>query len=247
LSASAIAYGSDGAQRLDIYAPDPPRRAAPVIIFMYGGAWDSGSRTSYSFAGKAFAARGFVTVIPDTRRVPLVRFPAFVEDEARAVRWVHDHIADFGGDPRRIFLVGHSSGAYNAVMLALEPRFLRQAGVPPRTVKAVAGLAGPYDFLPLDVEATREAFAGVVDLAATQPVNLVTPAAPPIFLATGLADTLVYPRNTFALAQRLRRAGGVVVEKRYPGVSHSGVVAALSRPFRGDAPVLEDIVAFLAM
>jgi acetyl esterase/lipase len=246
LAASGIAYGSDEANKLDVYVPKPAPVIAPVIVFMYGGAWNGGSRTSYSFAGRALAARGFVTVIPDTRLVPQVRFPAFVEDEALALRWVHDHAAEFGGDPGRISLVGHSAGAYNAVMLALDRHFLRAVGLSHGVITHVAALSGPYDFLPLDVEASRQAFAGVRDLAATQPVNLAASAAPPMFLATGSDDTFVYPRNTISLARRLHRAGAVVEEKIYPGLSHSGTVAALSRPFRKDAPVLEDIVAFVS-
>ena len=246
VAASGIGYGTDAANKLDVYVPSSAPNPAPVIVFMYGGSWNSGSRASYSFAGRALAAQGFVTVIPDTRLVPQVRFPAFVGDAASALRYVHDHIAEFGGDPRRIFLVGHSSGAYNAVMLALDPRFLRDAGLGPHAIKAVAALSGPYDFLPLDVDASRQAFAGVADLAATQPANLASPSAPPIFLATGSADTLVHPRNTFALARALRRAGAEVEEKTYPGLSHSGTVAALSRPFRKDAPVLADMVGFLS-
>jgi acetyl esterase/lipase len=246
LAAGGIAYGPDRADKLDIYVPRPAPAAAPVIVFMYGGAWNSGSRTNYSFAGRAFAARGFVTVVPDTRLVPRVRFPAFVEDEARALRFVHDRIAEFGGDPRRIFLVGHSSGAYNAVMLALDPHYLREAGLAPHAIRAVAALSGPYDFLPLDVDASKEAFAGAADLRATQPVNLATRSAPPMFLATGSADTFVHPRNTYALARALDRAGAEIEVKTYPGLSHSGTVAALSRPFRGGAPVLEDVVAFLS-
>jgi acetyl esterase/lipase len=246
LAKADIAYGKDVLNRLDVYVPDPAASGAPVVVFMYGGSWNSGSKNDYSFAGRAFAARGFVTVIPDTRLVPQVRFPAFVEDEALALRWVHDHIAEFGGDRERIYVAGHSSGAYSAVMLALDAQYLKAVGLGPHVIKRVAGLSGPYDFLPLDVEATKEAFGQVTNLAATQPVNLASRAAPPMFLATGSADTLVQPRNSAALARKLRRAGASVIEKIYPGVSHSGTVAALSRPFRGEAPVLDDIVAFFS-
>jgi acetyl esterase/lipase len=246
LAKTDIAYGPDKANVLDIYTPvaAPPR--APVIIFIYGGSWNSGSKGDYAFAGKAFAARGFVTVIPDTRLVPQVRFPTFIEDDARAVRWVHAHIAEVGGDPERIYLAAHSSGAYNAVMLALDPRYLRAVGLGHHAIKRVAALSGPYDFLPLDVDATKEAFGQAKDLAATQPINFASQSAPPMFLATGSADSLVYPRNTIALARKLREAGATVIEKVYPGVTHAGTVGALSRPFRGEAPVLDDIVTFFS-
>jgi acetyl esterase/lipase len=244
LARADIAYGPDPHNRLDVYIPDPAPRHVPVVVFIYGGYWNSGSRTDYAFAGRAFASRGFVTVIPDTRLVPQVRFPDFVEDDAAALRWVHAHIAEFGGDPERIYLAAHSSGAYNAVMLALDPEFLRKVGLPRGTIRKVAALSGPYDFLPLDVDATKEAFGQAKDLAATQPVNFTSAAAPPMFLATGADDTLVYPRNTAALARKLRQAGAPVIEKSYPGVGHAGMITALSRPFRGQAPVLDDVTAF---
>lgn len=246
LAKARIAYGQDELNTLDVYVPDVAAARAPVIVFLYGGSWSSGSKNDYSFVGRAFASRGFVTIIPDTRLVPQVRFPAFVEDDARALRWVHDHIVEFGGDPGEIFLAAHSSGAYNAAMLALDPRYLRALGLDPSVIKRVAGLSGPYDFLPLDVEATRQAFGQAKDPASTQPIAFASRAAPPMFLATGSADTLVYPRNTAALARKLRKAGASVTEKVYPGVSHAGMVAALSRPFRGEAPVLDDIVAFFS-
>jgi len=246
LAQAGISYGPDPLNKLDVYAPDPAPGLAPVVIFIYGGYWNGGSRTDYAFAGRAFASRGFVTVVPDTRLVPQVRFPAFVEDDASALRWVHDHIAEFHGDPRRIYIAAHSSGAYNAVMLALDGRFLRGVGLQPGVIRGVAALSGPYDFLPLDVDATKEAFGQTKDLARTQPINFASRAAPPMFLGTGADDTTVYPRNTAALARKLREAGAPVTEKVYPGVGHAGMVTSLSRPFRDHAPVLDDIVAFFS-
>jgi acetyl esterase/lipase len=111
-------------------------------------------------------------------------------------------------------------------------------------VRATAALAGPYNFLPLDVEATIAAFGQTKNLAATQPINFISRSAPPMFLATGDQDTTVYPRNTTGLAAKLREAGADVAEKTYPGMTHAGMVLALSRPFRGQAPVLADVTAF---
>jgi acetyl esterase/lipase len=244
LAGADIAYGEEARQRLDVYVPERAEARAPVIVFFYGGGWDSGRKDDYAFVGKALAAQGFATVIADYRLVPEVRFPAFVEDGAKAIRWTHDHIAEFGGDPRRIYLLGHSAGAYNAAMLSLDAHYLRQAGLRADAVRATAALSGPYDFLPLSVDSTVAAFGQAKDLVATQPINFASRAAPPMFLATGDQDTTVYPRNTTGLAARLRAAGAEVEEKTYPGVTHAGMVLALSRPFRGDAPVLADVVAF---
>ncbi|WP_254606600.1 alpha/beta hydrolase, partial [Sphingomonas bacterium] len=135
------AFGPDPRQRLDVYAPkDTPAngRSRPVIVFFYGGSWSSGTRAGYSFVGRALAARGFVVAIPDYRLVPQVRFPAFLRDNAAAVRWVRGHIAASGGDPDRLVLAGHSAGAYDAAMLALDPRWL---GADRAAVRGWAGLA----------------------------------------------------------------------------------------------------------
>ena len=239
-----IAYGEHPRQRLDVYAPSTRPGAAPVVVIFYGGSWNSGRKEDYAFLGRAIAARGFVAVIADYRLVPEVRFPAFLDDGARAVAWAHANARKFGGDPDRLFLLGHSAGAYNAAMIALDGRYLRAAGAGPEIVRGVAGLAGPYDFLPLDAASTIAAFGQAPDLGQTQPVNFVTRSAPPMLLATGADDTTVKPRNTRALAAKLRAAGAEVTERTYKGVGHVGVMLALSVPFRGKATVLDDVAAF---
>lgn len=239
------AYGPGPRQRLDVYAPPQAVGAEPVAVFFYGGSWDSGRRSDYAWAGRALAAQGFLTLVPDYRLYPEVRYPDFLIDGARAVRWAVDHALDLGGDPSRIVLVGHSAGAYNAAMLALDPRYLRAAGVDPKTIRAFAGLSGPYDFLPLDGPITRRTFGEAADLPSTQPGKFASAGAPPTFLATGDADTTVYPRNTRKLAAALRDAGAKVEERHYAGLNHADTVLALSRPFRGKSPVLADMTAFL--
>ncbi len=239
-------YGAGARQRLDVYAPPHgPRAPAPVAVFFYGGSWDSGRRQDYGWVGRALASRGFVAVIADYRLYPEVRYPGFLEDGAAAVRWASDNAARYGGDPHRIVLLGHSAGAYNAVMLGLDKRYLRAAGVDPAHVKAVAGLSGPYDFLPLRGEITERVFGQAPDLPATQPLAHVDEHSPPAFLATGDDDRTVWPKNTVALARKLRAAGVDVEERHYPGVDHVRMVLALSRPLRGRAPVLDEMTDFL--
>lgn len=244
-SVDGAAYGPDPRQKLDVYAPRAATGAAPVAVFFYGGSWDTGRRQDYNWVGRALAARGFVTVVVDYRLYPQVRYPGFLEDGAQAVRWSIDHAKDFGGDPHRIVLIGHSAGAYSAVMLGLDRRYLVKAGVDPSWIKAMAGLCGPYDFLPLEGQITPKIFGQEKDLQATQPLSYVRKDAPAAFLATGDQDTMVYPRNTTALAAALRAKGAVVEEHVYPGVDHVNMVLALSRTFRGKAPVLDEMTAFL--
>jgi len=240
-----LAYGPDPRQALDVYAPVGGAHGAPVLIFFYGGSWNSGRRQDYAFVGQALASRGFLCVVPDYRLVPDVRYPAFMQDAAAAVRWVRDHAAAYGGDPARISLAGHSAGAYIALQLALDTEFLTAAQVDPGLIRSVAGLSGPYDFLPLQVESTQAAFGGYPDLPATQPINHVHSGAPPAFLAHGSKDTLVEVRNTLALGKALAAAGDVVEVKIYPGLSHPDTVLALSLLLRGKAPILEDMTSFI--
>jgi acetyl esterase/lipase len=173
--------------------------------------------------------------------VPEVRFPAFLEDGAAAVRWVRANAERLGGDRSRVVLVGHSAGAYNAAMLALDPRWL---GPDRRAVRGLVGLAGPYDFLPLSGPVTTAAFGNVPNPADTQPIAFASGDDPPALLLHGAADTTVYPRNSQRLAERLRAAGVDARVKTYPELGHVGIVTALARPFRGRAPVLDDVAAF---
>ena len=238
------AYGDDPRQRLDVYA----RRGtegAPVCVFFYGGSWNSGRRQDYGWVGQALAARGFVAVVADYRLHPQVQFPGFLQDGALAVRWLTQNAQRFGGDPGRIALSGHSAGGYNAVMLGLDPSYLNSVGVKPEVVRAVAGLAGPYDFLPLDDPTTIKVFGKAPDLPRTQPGTFARAGSTPAFLATGLRDNVVWPRNTQRLAARLREAGAVVEERGYEGLDHAAILLALSRPLRGRAPVLDEMAGFL--
>lgn len=237
------AFGPDRLQRLDVYVPKRPSGATlPIVIFFYGGSWNSGTKDGYSFVGRALAARGFVVAIPDYRLVPQVHYPAFLEDNAAAVRWVRAHAAEFGGDPDRLVLAGHSAGAYNAAMLALDPRWL---GKDRASVRALVGLAGPYDFLPFDGPVVKQAFAGVADPITTQPIHYVQRGDPPAFLATGMKDDTVRPANSDSLAGKLQAVGGKVERVRYPKVGHAGIVTAIAKPLRGRASVLDDMTVFI--
>ena len=238
------AYGPDPRQKLDVYAPARAAGRLPVVVFFYGGGWNSGYRGGYAFAARAIAARGFVVVVPDYRLVPAVRFPAFVEDAAAAIRWTVDHVGASGGDPTRIAVAGHSAGAHIALLVTLDRHYLAAAGAP-GAIKAAVGLAGPYDFLPLDAPSAVAAFGQAPDKLATQPIHFARADAPPALLLTGDADDVVRPRNTAALAAALRGVAAPVEVRTYPGVGHIGILLALSKPFRGKADVLEAMTRFL--
>jgi acetyl esterase/lipase len=241
-----LTYGQHPRQRYDVYVPAEGvgRRPAPLLVFLYGGSWREGDRADYAFVGRAFAARGYVTAIPDYRMVPEVRYPDFVIDAGQAVAAFRQAALGFGGDGGPVRLVGHSAGAYNAVMLALAPELQAAAGIDDGAIRAVAALSGPYDFLPLRVRATREAFAGVADLEASQPVNRVRGDAPPMLLVNGGDDEVVEPANIHRLAELLRAAGAEAVTIEYPGLGHAGTLVNIARPLRWRADVLDDVTRF---
>jgi acetyl esterase/lipase len=238
-----IAYADGSRHKLDVYAPEARGAPAPVVFFIYGGGWNRGERADYQFVGRALAARGFVAVIADYRLVPEVRYPEFLEDNANALKWVQDNIANYGGDPTRLFLAGHSAGAYNAVMLALDPSFLKEYGVTMQ-VRAVAGLSGPYDFYPFEYGEVQETFGHAPNPEGTQPINLVTSEAPPMYLASGTTDPIVRMQNTEHLARKLQARGVWVTTKFYPGFGHMEPVIAMGSLWRWRMPVLDDMVLF---
>ena len=240
---SGLPYETGPRRKLDVYAPrNSDEVARPIVMFFYGGSWASGERSDYHWLGRALAARGYVVAIPDYRLVPEVRYPGFVEDGAAAVRFVATHAKEWGGDPTRIVVAGHSAGAYIAAMLAVDERWL---GADRVRVRGLVGLAGPYDFAPFDVAASRAAFGAWPDPVETQPVRWAGAGDPPALLLAGADDQVVRPRNSIALAQKLTAQGVAARVKLYPGVGHVGMVTALARPFRGRAPVLDDLDGFV--
>lgn len=241
----SIAYAVGVRGTLDICRSIDAVRA-PVVVFFYGGGWRSGRKGLYRYIAKALARRGYVAVIPDYRIYPEVRYPEFIEDGALAVRWVKDNIGRFGGDPARIFLMGHSAGAHIAAMLAIDTRWLREVGLSAgQDIAGLIGLAGPYDFLPLHDETLKVIFGGA-EQHETQPIFHVSRGAPPALLMTGSNDRVVESGNAIRLAARLRAAGNAATTRIYRRVGHFFIVAAVAPLLRFLLPVLRDVDAFVA-
>jgi acetyl esterase/lipase len=241
--ARGLAYGDDPRQTMDVYAATGARDL-PVVVFFYGGGWDSGSRDVYGWAAQAIAARGFVVFLPDYRIVPQVRFPSFIEDAAAATARAGDLARDYGGDGVRLAVAGHSAGAHLAMMIALDRRYMQAVGRPD-LIKAAVGLAGPYDFLPFDVPASVNAFGQAPDPTLTQPVTFARADAPPLWLGHGTDDVVVHAEDTTILDARMKAVGGRSEAKLYPGLDHADLIATFSPLFRKKARVLGDMTAFL--
>ena len=242
-AAASAAYGAGPRRTLDVYVPQSGAHNAPVLVFFYGGGWRTGAKEDYSFVGDAFAANGFVTIIPDYRLAPETQFPGFLEDGAAALRWVRDNAARFGGDPRRIVLVGHSAGAYNAMMIALNEDHARAAGYDPRAIRGVAGLAGPYGFY-FNNPTIRIAFGDRPDPFHMHAVRFARADAPPLLLLTGDADRRVPVRASTEMRDAAHAAGGQAELVVYENLDHPGILQALAPAKRDRAPVFADVLSF---
>jgi acetyl esterase/lipase len=239
-----LAYGTDPREKLDVYVPSGLKGPAPVLLFFYGGAWQSGSRDYYLAFGQAFASKGIVTVVADYRLYPQVTYPAFVEDGARALAYVHAHIGAYGGDRARIFVAGHSAGAYNAVMLASDPHYIAQAGGELSWIRGVIGISGPYDALPF-TDASYIAIFHSPNDPGTMPIHYIDGPRPPMLLVTGTDDSVVGPGNTDRMAAALGAHGDNAKVIHYPGVGHIGIILSLVPGFRGRTTLRQDIATFI--
>ncbi|MEZ5450223.1 MAG: alpha/beta hydrolase [Thiolinea sp.] len=235
-------YGSQERQAMDVYLPKTTTDKPP-IVFVYGGAWKEGDKADFAFVAHALTGLGYPVIIPDYRRYPQVRFPAFVDDVADAIRYAGQHAEELLGKPlREYILMGHSAGAHTVALRATDGHYLQARGVTARVVALVA-LAGPYD-LTLDDPEVMPIFPNA-DPQAAKPVRNVHPGMPPVLLLHGADDERVSPKHTQRFAEALKQAGVPVEVRLYPGVDHVDVIGSLAAPLRMLAPSFEDIKAFL--
>lgn len=235
-----VPYADGARHSLDIYRAASPKARAPVIMFIYGGGWTSGEKGQYKFVADAFTTAGYDVVIPDYRLYPEATYPAFVEDVAAAFAKAKETFSN-----RDFVLIGHSAGAYNAMMLALAPSYLEAEGVQVcDSIRGVVGLSGPYGAIPLKEEPYISVFPDRMT-GEDAPVNIASANAPPALLITGDEDMTVAPKQSEALAGILSEQGVEAGLKIYPGLNHIDPVRMLSRYFDGAAPVKDDILAWL--
>ena len=238
-----LAYGQDPRQRLDVYSP---RHATnrPVVIFWYGGSWVKGQKSNYRFVGTSLAERGIVAVLPDYRLYPQVTFPAFDEDGARAVAWVEQHVQEFGGDPHRIVLMGHSAGGHTAAFLAFNHEFLRKFGVDPNSIAGLVGLSGTYELVP-ETPTEHATFPPPYTEADWQPIRFVDARSPPTLLLHGADDKEVLPQEAIDLRDLMLREHLRVELHLYPHRGHADTVASFAPVVRWRTPALKETIAFI--
>jgi acetyl esterase/lipase len=217
----------------------------PVIVFYYGGRWSEGEKEKYRFAATTLADQGYLVVVPDYRQYPKVKYPAFQEDSAKALAWVYRNIDQYGGDPERLFVAGHSSGGHMGAMLAANKTFLNEEGLSPSIIKAFVGLAGPYDFEP-EAKDVKDIFSDVQsnNYAAMKVSTFVEKDTPPMLLLYGLKDDIVYKRNVEKLMEAANKKGANVSYKYYDDMDHIEIMSALSWYFKDKKPVLNDMIDF---
>ena len=236
-----VPYGQDPRQRMDIYQPVDANNA-PVVVFFYGGRWSDGDKALYRFIGEAMSSLGYLTVVPDYRLYPQVKFPAFVEDGAAAVMATRDIARRYGGNPDKLFVMGHSAGAHIGALLATDSGYMNRIGGLRSMISGFIGMAGPYDFLPIYAHDLADMFGPPSRYEQSQPINYVDDQMPPMLLLHGKNDTTVYVKNSRNLANAASKAGAPdVTLKTYSSLSHARIIAVLSSPLRGLATVYPDI------
>lgn len=235
-----IAYGTLPRHKLDVYSPKTMTPETPVLVFYHGGSWQFGKKEDYRFLGTALAAQGIQTVVVNYRLHPEVIYPSFVEDGAKALAFTKRSIAQ----DRPIFVAGHSAGAHIGAMVALDPRFMAAENTSfCDAAKGFIGIAGPFDFTPIDPE-FKLIFPAEI-LPSTKPINFAATRAPPMLLLHGTRDTTVIPSRSTDMEGALRAAGNNVEVKLYNGVDHILIIGAVSLLVRAGAPTLRDIVTFI--
>src|SRR5207302_1794155 len=142
---------ADALQVLDVYSPRDAKHL-PVVFWIHGGGWQTGDKTSVQIKPQAFVDKGFVFVSTNYRLLPSVDMAAIVRDIAKSIRWVHEQIAGYGGDPQRLFIMGHSAGAQLAALVSIDDRYLKAEGLSLAIIKGCVPVDGDTYDVPAIIE-----------------------------------------------------------------------------------------------
>ncbi|MBS1149151.1 MAG: hypothetical protein H6Q89_849 [Myxococcaceae bacterium] len=254
-----VAYWSgadfDGEKhRLDLYLP-AGSGPHPVLVFVHGGGWRLGDRQqlggSYIKLGRRLAAQGVLTIVISYRLAPRFKHPAQVRDVSRALAWAMEHAPEYGGDPRRLFAMGHSAGAHLVALAATDPRWLAELNRSPAQLKGVIGVSGPYDVehlgrstlfggLPMVIPAFGADASVWRDAVPANHLEHGTP--PPFLIAWADADPELLRRDGVRFADALKQAHLEVTTFESPFDDHFSVIT----DFGGASnPLAEQVLKFI--
>lgn len=240
-----LAYGDEAYQRLDAYLPGADVKGpVPLVIFLHGGSWTDGQKGDYRFLGDRLAKNGIGLIVPDYRKYPNVVFPAFMEDAAKAVAWVHRELKTIDARLGPIHLMGHSAGAHMGGLLVSDERYLEAEHTSPDVIETFIGLAGPYDFTPEEKPYT-EIFGPEDNYPNSRAIRFLDGDEPPMLLLHGTNDTLVGIANQDRLAAAVKTKGGTVETRIYDGVDHIGMISAFAWLYAKGSPVVGDVIAHI--
>ncbi len=250
-----IAYGDHPKQALDLYLPAPerltPGQATPVVVFFYGGSWNSGDKSMYGFIGRRMAAAGFITAVANYRLYPDVVYPEFLHDSAKAVRKVHELMtsAEFADwrPSEKLFLMGHSAGAYNSAMLAMDDRWLAAEGLNRQELlTAWIGLAGPYDLYPITMEDVKPVFHHPDYPPQSNPIEFTEQSVIPALLVAPEDDETIRTEiHSYALAELLTEQGADHQLVTVPKTGHVTLIGSFSPLLLFTPSAMEPVETFI--
>ena len=235
-------YGEHSRQSLDVYIPKTKQPKTP-IVFVYGGAWRDGTKEDFEFVAHALTGLGHTVIIPNYRLYPKVQFPENINDVADAIRFVEQQSASILGKPlEKVILMGHSSGAHAAALLATDVSYLKTRKVKTKIAGLIA-MSGPYD-LDLKNPEVILVFKNAIPKK-TNPIQNIKRGMSPVLLLHGVKDTRVLPYHTEHFDNALKHAGISVTTHLYPEVEHVKILGSLAAPLRFLNNSYSDIKAFL--
>jgi arylformamidase len=223
-----VPYGPSDAERLDIFKAD--EAGAPIQIFFHGGAWKGGKKSDVSFPAEAFVAKGATFIAVNYERVPKVTLDEQVRQARAAVAWAYTHAPEFGGDPNRIFVSGHSSGGHVCGMVIVTD-WQREFGLPADVVKGGAPVSGKFELAPVKLS-WRNSYVALDDAAVDRlsPIRHIPDQAIPLVIGYGTKELAEFQRQSREFAAAWRARGYPCVELALPDLKHYGVNYEFNKP-----------------
>jgi acetyl esterase/lipase len=229
---------------LDLYLPEG-KKGFPMILFIYGGAWQSGSKDLYGPLAQNFVRQGIGVAVANYRLSPAVKHPEHERDVARAFAWLAKHAKEYDADPARLYVMGHSAGAHLVALLALDPRYLKAEGLTGASIRGVIGVSGPYTLPPGLMEKVFGA-----DEAKRQdafPLTHITDqeakAIPPFLIQAADGDYPGLPEVAKQCAAALEKHGVKARQEVIAGRDHISIIVRMTQ---ADDPAVKQIVEFVS-